>query len=582
MDGNEKRARSAHKGKRKTYTIVIILAAALLVLAFALIILFACNGEDEDSSVITSDRFNAESEIEKEVYAQASKLKGEILDVCADKAQVALFTKDLDNYNYDVNTVKLVNALTGEVYKETSVRNSRGEAIKESIYADFCDTCGLYIVTVTYYDDTETADVDESKIERYHFTAEAEPREVGLAINEFHECRSLGDVYAISIDDKISFFDEDMNLLSDYNGDFLRVKDLPYLSADSYMVSEEEGYFYFFSETEALIFDIDGKCTGKFALDHTKAQIISSFVLNSGDVLVQYVSYVERDVDEYDYATANQRYKLSSFVMDHKSGEKSEYDLDYVVRDLSAAYESEPTEAGFPLTLKEGQENQAYISKISNARLEKSVDYVILSNDLSVQYTFPAAMDNVIYDDAYAIDSERFVATALIGGSLHQKHIFGVDGRVIAAFPKGDVKITDSYIVTEKVIYDHNMSTVYNFSANGYALVGVCGDKVYLSYYNEATTKTEAYAFFAGQSEPVKVTNGIDLYLYSQGGSAVITDNYYILEDEDGWKTIYNVNDEVICKTDGNTSIEIIEGALLIRNTIDGEIRNYVALALAE
>lgn len=564
--------------KSKKFVVLSAIAALLIAAAVVLVILFACDMQTETpvtQGPATNDYFVAESDLEKAVYTTASKLKGEIVDVYADKALVAIMTEELDVYNNDIDTAKLVNAITGEVYYEMSVDNPRGEAKKEIISAEFCDTCNLFVITIEYLKLEETD--PEAKVERYHFTAEEEPQAVGISVDEVHECASIGDVYAVSIADTISFFDEDMNLLSDYNGDFLRVSDLPYLSADSYMVSEEEGYFYFFSRTEALVFDIDGVCTAKYELNHTKAYIISAHVINSGDVLIQYVSLVERDGDEYDFVTARQRYKLSSFVMNRNTGAMKEYELNYLVNELSAAYEDEPTEGAFPFTLASGYQNQAYISSIVDKRLSKTLDYVVLNNELAIEYTFPAAKENIDYTKAYAIDAERFIAPVIIGGNVAQMHIFDVCGNVIAAFPEGRVEITDSYIVTEKVIYDHNMKTVYNFSAEGYSLVGVCADKVYISRKSEMTLKLETYVYSSAAGKPVEVTNGIDRYVHTQGEGEVITLNYYILEDEDGWKTLYNVYDEAICKTDGIMSVEVIEGALLIRNTIDGEVRNYVA-----
>ena len=46
--------------------------------------------------------------------------------------------------------------------------------------------------------------------------------------------------------------------------------------------------------------------------------------------------------------------------------------------------------------------------------------------------------------------------------------------------------------------------------------------------------------------------------------------------DESGLKTLYNLNGEVIAATDGYMRLIATENALVMCNTIDGVVRNYV------
>ena len=214
MDENEIVTRPQEQDKKKIKPvpfIIALVAATLIVAAMAIVILFACNDGQDQYVAIENPYFVAESDLEKVVYTEAFELEGEILDIYADKSLVALKTVDIDNYNYDVETVKMVNAVTGEEYHSTSIKNLRGEKISEAIKAEFCDTCGIYVVEITYYGEKD----EDTTVKRFHYTAQSSPEAVGVSEDKEHECASLGDVYAIGIDEKISFFDEEMNLLSD-------------------------------------------------------------------------------------------------------------------------------------------------------------------------------------------------------------------------------------------------------------------------------------------------------------------------------------------------------------------------------
>lgn len=597
MDENEMMTPEGSSKKKPIIIAALAVAAFLVVLAIALVILFACEGDGGDGGSnepsgdvgATSDYFVADPTFEKALYTLASDLEGEVLDVFADKSLVAVLVKDLDNYNYDVDTVKIIDVTTGAVLHEKSVRNPRGERVEYILSAKFCDTCGIFEIRVDTTDDPETADVDEAKTTIEHYTSKSTPALLGTTDVSGHRCKSIGDVFAISLKNvdevlsaedlrhEISFFDEDMNLLSDYNGDFLHVEDIPYLSADSYIVSENEGYFYFFTENEALVFNINGFCTAEYERLDTRSNMMQAYVLNDGDLLIQYVRTLKPDAEEYDFRIMKNLYQVVSVIVDHKSGEHKEIELDYLVSALSPAYEDASLEKGFPFLLSEGKENQAYITRFENGVLLADTEYVVLDNEGKVEYTYPAEYSKLAYEKSKVIDTERVIFSLRIGDSLEQLHLFDVTGKYISAFPEGDVKITDTYIVTERMIYNHAMEAVYNFAGEGFTRRGVCGDVVYLTRMNDSTLKTETYKFDKTSSEPVLVCDGFE-YL----GFTVMTDNYCVAVDGEGWQTLYNSSGEAVSKTDGYMQITVLEGALLVENTVGSVTRAFVILDTLE
>ena len=574
-------ARSKSTAKKKTWAIVLAAVVSfLVVLAIALVILFAGNndgtepttkpgGESVSVGSVSNDYFVADVEYEKSLYTKegAYQLEGELLDTHAmlNLGCVKLF--DVDNYNYNVETVQMVNLLTGATMLEKAIGNPRGETPVVGIDGEFCDECGIFSIKITYADDNETLEVDESRTEIFYYTAKANPELLGVTDSRGHECKNLGDVYAIRVDKKISFFDEEMNLLSDYNGDFLEVDDIPYLSASSYMVSEKEGYFYFFTDKEALVFNMKGDCMAKYTDEqNTYGNIITS-VLNDGTLLIQRLRMLDEGAEKYDVRFGTMLFAVETMIMNNVTGEITEVECNFVVEKLTAAYADNDT---FPLTLKDGYDNQAVIYYFKDGALSSEMDYVVLDNSLKVQYTFPRNGASINFFDAFVIDDSRMVARVNLG-SENQYYLFDINGKFISAIPADLTEFTDSFIVSKKVIYNHEMKEVYNFAANGYKFVGVTGDTVYLSCFNEATERTEIHAFNATLTEPTSVANGIDILGYLE-----TVDDYCVVLDERGWKTVYNYNGEVIAATDGDYTLTPTEDALLMQTVINGEIRTYV------
>ena len=577
------------KKKNKALVITLAVIVTLLVLAaIALVVYFAVirpaidkqeepvvNDESNTEIVLNgSDYFVAENPYEQVVYTpdMTYDLEGDILDVFAEKSLAAVVVTDLDVYNYDVDTVQIVDLLTGNVILNKSVKNLRNDPITKRITAEFCDECGIITITETTITDPGL-ETEKTDTVVYHYTAKLAPELLGVSINDTHECKDLGDVYAIAIEKKITFFDEEMNYISDKNGDFLEVDDIPYLSADSYMVSETEGYFYFFSDREALVFDINGTCTAKYTLEHVNALSLKPFVLNNGKLFLQAFTVVDPESKKYDVRLFNSLIDVKSYIMDNVTGNIQEIECDFAVEDLSPAYESDPIDKGFPLYLKEGRQNQAYISYFADGKVTPYTEYVVLDNSLNVQYTFPRTGSNIDYERSYTVDENHIIASLVLGGEARQYVLLDLSGNFISAFPNVPCGVTDSFIVSNQIIYDHNMKEIYNFASKGYAFAGTTGDNVYLYIRNEATRETEFYVYNNSTEEPKLAADGIEL---DYDGKSSFDRDYSISRDDRGWKIVSNCNGDVIAMSDGYLNLVPVEGAMIVTTTIKGEIRNYV------
>ena len=567
--------------RKKTWAIVLAAVVSfLVVLAIALVILFALGDnstepieEPESIGSVNSDFFVADVEYDKSLYTNegAYELEGELLDYYGALSLGCVKVLDVDNYNHNIETVKMVDLVTGKVYLEKSIGNPRGEIPTVGIDAEFCDECGIFAIAVEYYDDIETADIDESRTEIYHYTSKENPELLGLTDSRGHECRDLGDVYAIHIDKKISFFDVEMNLLSDYNGDFLSVDDIPYLSADSYMVSEKEGYFYFFNNYEVLVYNLKGDCMAKYTDEQTTAGYIGASVLNNGRVFIQRLRILDSTIaKKYDFRVGTLLFDVESMIMDNITGEITALDCNFIAFNFSPRYARDPRADGFPLLLKEGYDNQAYISYFKDGVISEESEYVVLDNSLKVQYTFPRGGRNVDFEESVVIDDSRFIAKVDLGQE-NQYYLFDISGKFISAVPITGTEFTDSFIVSNKVIYNHEMKEIYNFAKNGFISLGVTGDTVYLKRYSEATKVDEIYSFNSTATEPTLVANGIEIIDYTE-----IVDDYCVILDERGWKTVYNYSGEIIAATDGDLELVPVEDALMMKTVIDGEIRHYI------
>ena len=185
-------------------------------------------------------------------------------------------------------------------------------------------------------------------------------------------------------------------------------------------------------------------------------------------------------------------------------------------------------------------------------------------------YEFPREGKNVNFADFTVIDESRFVARVTLGGESKYQ-LFDVNGKFISVAPGTSFSVSESFITSEKVIYNHEMKEIYNFAKDRFEFKGITGDVIYLERYNEATEKDEIYSYTKNSSAPELSANGIDLVTYVE-----INNDYCAVLDESGLKTLYNLNGEVIAATDGYMRLIATENALVMCNTIDGVVRNYV------
>ena len=286
------------------------------------------------------------------------------------------------------------------------------------------------------------------------------------------------------------------------------VRTVEAIAANGYVVdefnAEYQGYIYAWDNFGIQIFNRSGMCCAEYKAE--KDTNLAFYVLDNGNVLIQ----GSKIVDEFtpcDYVIFGIRVDVTNYIMTFTDGTMKEIELDFIVEDLENAYDED---CDMPFELAAGRNNQAVIYKISAEKVAIDPEYVVLDNELNIEYTLKTPTAGVDIYSAYALNANYYVATVYVGGA-ERSYIFDLDGNVVSAYAN-DEGVNTKYIITNNAIYDYNMNLVYDYAANGYGLEGfdTASDNVFLSKFNYETGATETWLFNSKATAPVLLTDEID------------------------------------------------------------------------
>ena len=512
------------------------------------------------------DYFDLVDKVEDPIFTEISRLDGNIVSEDIRYNLVAISTKDLDNQNIVTETVTVYDLLTGETILTQSVSNAY--MADDEDFVELSVTIDYPIIRVSYTSCEEEDGNLEYSYEVSYYQSKKDGECIFTTTDDSYEYEVLDNgLSRIVMGDKTFWIDGD--------GDVVR--SIETIVAGGYdqvnVNSEYKGYIYSWNNKELLIFNRSGIVSGRYLAGSDAT--ISVNVLNNGNALIQ--EFTEVTVyDSYDFALNGTRYVMKSYVMNFITGEATEIDLNMVISSVITKYEQDANDERM-FILTKGSENYGYVYRVANGSIAVNAELCVLDNDVNILYTlkndtFGLALemgviplnDNVYMAVVNTNGYEHFEMFDLEGNSISQSL-----SMVGTAF---DASLTDKYIVTDNVIYDYGMNPVYSIIENGYYLIGVENENIYLGKRNFATGAVETYVITPESKTPELFIDDRTYDLDDVGYG------YYVLYDvEQDVYRLYNIEGVELLVSHESLYVSIAsEEIVLVSTTFNGEDVIYV------
>ena len=512
------------------------------------------------------DYFDLVDKVEDPIFTEISRLDGNIVSEDIRYNLVAISTKDLDNQNIVTETVTVYDLLTGETILTQSVSNAY--MADDEDFVELSVTIDYPIIRVSYTSCEEEDGNLEYSYEVSYYQSKKDGECIYTTTDDSYEYEVLDNgLSRIVMGDKTFWIDGD--------GDVVR--SIETIVAGGYdqvnVNSEYKGYIYSWNNKELLIFNRSGIVSGRYLAGSDAT--ISVNVLNNGNALIQ--EFTEVTVyDSYDFALNGTRYVMKSYVMNFITGEATEIDLNMVISSVITKYEQDANDERM-FILTKGSENYGYVYRVANGSIAVNAELCVLDNDVNILYTlkndtFGLALemgviplnDNVYMAVVNTNGYEHFEMFDLEGNSISQSL-----SMVGTAF---DASLTDKYIVTDNVIYDYGMNPVYSIIENGYYLIGVENENIYLGKRNFATGAVETYVITPESKTPELFIDDRTYDLDDVGYG------YYVLYDvEQDVYRLYNIEGVELLVSHESLYVSIAsEEIVLVSTTFNGEDVIYV------
>ncbi len=196
-------------------------------------------------------------------------------------------------------------------------------------------------------------------------------------------------------------------------------------------------------------------------------EFFSNYVLNDGNVLIQFVKILEDDATKYDFYLATKeggsfKYDLITLLWDIEENKTKELKLDCRIHDVQTREEM-TANGNEGLLTEEGFENVAVIAPIIDKQIVVSydvVDLVQLTNKGKLGKSLKLAADQTAHMPYKAADG-IFVVYTTYGYAF-----VNAEGSLLNAVNNtSTLKLKGNYIIGERAIYNLNMETVYDLVA---------------------------------------------------------------------------------------------------------------------
>lgn len=497
---------------------------------------------------------------EEDILTNVSRISGDIIDIDYDHNMVVAKNKDIDGLNV-VEVVKVYDLTTMEVINEQTVKNEVGLDYDEKVVLDVSlEYPVIRVAKKSYSEGSDNRVYDCS----YYFAKKGSEVIRSTDKSNFELTQFDNGLVAVDMGDEVVWIDINMEV----------VRTVDSVAANGYDIEEfnceYKGYLYAWGKFDGLqIFNRSGVCSGVYKLEHDGE--INVRVLNNGNALIQDLEYV----DEYtacDFVLGGNRCKVQSYIMNFIDGSLEPVELDFIVDDINTAYEAKNSignSGSMPFEMVDGHDNQAFIFRFANGTIARYPEYVVMTNNLEIEYSLKNNTEGVDMSSAYVADVNHYYAYVKSAGGSNLC-LFDFDGNLLLTV-NNNVWISGSTMVSDGGVYDMDMNILYDFEENGYECIGNIGEDYILKKLNYKTGVYETYRFDVSTLTATLFTDGENNKLGFSNG-----DVYAIVDIDTQVYTLYNVNDEVLLVVDGYNYTRDLYEYYLICTEFEGEPVTYV------
>ena len=515
------------------------------------------------------DWFILDEEEESKKFTHLSRMEGEVYDMDYDHNLVVIRDRDLDSYNNVITKMTVYNMMTGKVLASAEATSPLYAPTEDAVTLDVEIQYPVIRVLKTYYnaDEKLVYDADyylaKAGEENHIFGVEAVDAE--LIPTTFNLEMLHNGLVSATLGNRVVWIDKNLNVV--------RTESAVAVGYVDYF-GEYQGFLYQLDMDTVRVFNREGLCSAEYVCTDSDAWL-NAHILDNGNVLIQEWTMV----GEYtvcDFVWDGDRYTVKSFVLDFDNGELTEVDLDFMVLDLATAYaQVRGGYDNFPFDLAEGKENQAYIHRFANSSINTYPEYVVMNNDLQVEYSVKNDTVGVDLSTANVIDYAHYSAI-VYDGLYDNRYVFDLDGNVVSmnvnAYITGNYRVLDS-----GYIYDAEGNLIFDAKSEGYTIQNRFGDVIYLSKNNYVTGGIEYYLLTNVRGKkPVMLADGVNVEM------ELFADDYYILYSvENEEYTVCTIDGTELLVTTGLPYVSVADDALLISVDFDDESLLYIVTEIA-
>lgn len=319
----------------------------------------------------------------------------------------------------------------------------------------------------------------------------------------------------------------------DKNGKAKEVLNNPFFGSLPRFEMRTANYYYEKTTSNGInVYNYSLELVSHWEVPYSDVTEVVIHVINNDNILVQYLEILPEDAKKYDILYEGQKTKLTSLIVNAKSGNERKVNLDYVV---SYVYyvRDEILNGDYFDFIPSGINTIAEVRMIENKRLTGDMGKKIVSLNNSGKIKEELFKEYGSFVESIA--KNRFIAT----DRSDVTYLLDENGEKIGMF-NAYANHNEQYVIANDRIYNYGMKQVYDFGVDGKSYVNMLTNSVLLK------GKTDNYYLYTKSGETKSI--GKDLKRYG--------DSFYITEEGSGSSRTCNVYGE-----DGNLIGSAINGS---------------------
>ena len=262
----------------------------------------------------------------------------------------------------------------------------------------------------------------------------------------------------------------------DENGKLTEVSTIPENLTLPQPDAYSEKYFYYYTGQSIEIYDRDFNYVSRWDLPYSGSYLEESsvpfYVLNNGNVFIQYLVKTDAEAEEYDLITFNgnnaYKYNLCTIILEAKTGKTTKVKTNYYFTRVLNAQTLADMTGQYPY-FSDKLENIAKVRPIVDKRIDTStpaLDYVLLKNNGEVTASLKLAKQQTASIPT-KITNDKYLVTTLYGRAIVNKK-----GETLLSISNDSLNIVGEYMIGEQAIYNLNMEIVYSLKQNNATILG--------------------------------------------------------------------------------------------------------------